>query len=201
MKKLFFVLFALLTGSCAFGQCLCGHIRFAIDDKFQYTYSYYEIGKPDTSVEEFLSASDQLHKTKGASKGTLHSHESYGVRDPKTDSIVTILHDDRKYAYFHIDQFSDFAIEVRHPKKKGKMILNFSKSGYDINYNILTGFEPGIYQIDLSSLWLYFYDNYEKEPKTYQGSVLKSIKSNFRENKYRDWIRIESIKKFWIAKQ
>lgn len=182
-----------LVYSCpAFAQCLCGHIRFAIQDSLPYTYRFYEIGKTDTLTVEFLSLSDQLHK----GQEVLHSHESYGVYDKDRDTIVTKLHDNRKYLYNSIDNLGDFAIEVTGKKKKQKMTLFFTKRSYDITYNILTDFRPGTYRIDLSEMWHRFYDQYDTGTIIYRDTELKAIKSNFPENKYRDWISIQDIRKF-----
>lgn len=127
-----------------------------------------------------------------------YSHESYRFYDENSDSLITTLHDNRKYVYFHIDYLDEFIIEVKSKSTKEVMLVNFQKRSYDITYNILVNFKKGNYNIHLTNLWNYFTLNYKKRKMKFQTSKITKVKSNFFQDKYNDWIKILNISAFEI---
>ena len=197
MKKgVLYIILLILSNNLYAQQCICGHIRFAVADTLEYSYKYYEKGDTSSKIVKFISYSDQLHINDKDSANVVHSHESYGVYDKESDSIVTILHDNRNYVYFHIDYMGEFVIEITNKETTEVMVINFQKSSYDITYNILVSFRKGNYNIDLTNLWNYFYEHYDEPDMKYKESKIEKVKSNFKTNKYSDWIKICELQGF-----
>ena len=186
MKITLYIL-TLVISSTAYAQCLCGQIRFAIDDTQDYSYKYYEKGSTESKVVKFISNADQLHISSKDSTRVMHKHESYG------DEMAREYFDDRNYVFFHIDYLRDFIIEVTNESSKKLMVITFKKSSFDNTYNLLVNFKSGNYNIDLTELQHCFLKHYEDDEIVFRESKIEIVKSNFTESKYEDWMKIVNI--------
>ncbi len=111
-----------------YAQCLCGQIRYAVDDTVDYSYKYYEKGDTFSTIVKFINYFDQVHVNDKDSTNVSHSHEAYGIYyDKEGDSMVTIPFDDRAYVYFHIDYMDEFVIEIANKATNEKMVVDFQK--------------------------------------------------------------------------
>lgn len=201
MKRHIILILCIALCHQIYAQCICGHIRFAIDDSsHDYTYKFSGRANQDTMTVSFINNFDQLHINKSDSTKSNFSHEAYRVYDVTVDSIVTTNHDNsRKYVYFHIDYMDKFFIEVTDNETGEKMQIDFTKRGYDTTYNILTDFVPGNFEIDLSAV-LSCYLDAEENIAIYGESEIIGISPDNklrRTSKYDDWMKITNMFAFW----
>lgn len=196
MKKLFFILIILIFSNIAYGQCVCGKLRFAIDDDTS-KYQYFVKIKNDKFRVKFHDYANQSHIHLADSKKSLFKHHSYKTYNKEKNEIETKTFDKKYFVLLNIDPGKrNFTIEILNKKSKEKMEINFSKNTVDVSYNVLTDFVSGKFKVDLTELKSTFQSNYENEKILYKDSELKAIASDSRKSSGNDWIKIMDMKKF-----
>ncbi len=196
MKKVLLILFVLILSNAVFSQCLCGKLRFAIDDDSS-KYTYYAIVEENKYRIKFHSFSDQSHINLTNPKKSLFKHHSYMTYDKNKDEIVTKTFDKKHFVLLDIDPGErKFIVEIVEKESKKKMAITFIKNSIDVSYNILTDFVPGSYEVNATELKQIFQKDYEKEKIVYKGSKLKAISSDSKKSSGNDWMKIVDMKKF-----